>query len=66
MRGQPVRVLLGVAEHLLPDALGRRPGAVMTSALGYTEAHYAAMRRTSGERTWYSMYMGVPSAPQVG
>lgn len=55
-----------IAEATVPDALRRVPGAVMTSALGFTPAHYAAMRRTSGERAWYSLYMGVPSAPEGG
>ena len=53
-----------VSEVGVPDALGREPGVTMTSALGYTEAHYRAMRRTSGERTWYSLYQGVPTNPE--
>ena len=32
----------------------------MTSALGFTADHFAAARRTSGERAWYSLYEGVP------
>lgn len=55
-----------VAENGVPDALGRRRGAAMTSALGYTAQHYVAMRRTSGERTWFALYQGVPSDPEGG
>lgn len=55
-----------VAETGIPDALGRAPGAAMTSALGFTAEHFAAARRTSGERAWYALYEGVPSAPEGG
>lgn len=55
-----------VAETGVPDALGRTPGTAMTSALGFTAEHFAAARRTSGERAWYSLYEGVPSAPEGG
>lgn len=55
-----------VAETGIPDALGRPPGTAMTSALGFTAEHFAAARRTSGERAWYSLYEGVPSAPEGG
>lgn len=55
-----------VAETGVPDALGRAPGVAMTSALGFTADHFAAARRTSGERSWYSLYEGVPSAPEGG
>lgn len=55
-----------VAETGVPDALGRAPGTAMTSALGFTAEHFAAARRTSGERAWYSLYEGVPSAPEGG
>lgn len=55
-----------VAEIGIPDALGREPGAAMTSALGFTVDHFAAARRTSGERAWYALYEGVPSAPEGG
>ena len=51
----------------MPDALDReRRGVAMTSALGYTPDHYAAARRTSGERTWFSLYQGVPTPPDGG
>jgi hypothetical protein len=43
-----------VAEAGVPDALGREPGVAMTSALGFTAEHFAAARRTSGERAWYA------------
>lgn len=55
-----------VAEVGVPDALGRAPGAAMVSALGYTDEHFAAMRRTVGERVWHALYQGVPSAPEGG
>lgn len=55
-----------VAEAGVPDALGRAPGVAMTSALGFTADHFAAARRTSGERAWYALYAGVPAAPEGG
>jgi hypothetical protein len=55
-----------VSESGIADALRRPPGVTMISALGYTPDHFAAMRRTSGERAWYAMYMGVPSTPEGG
>lgn len=55
-----------VADVKVPDALCRVSGAVMVSALGFTAAHFAARRRTSGERAWYALYMGMPSAPEGG
>ncbi|WP_255800878.1 terminase large subunit domain-containing protein [Mycobacteroides abscessus] len=55
-----------VSEAGIPDALCRPPGVTMISALGYTPTHFAGMRRTSGERAWYAMYMGVPSTPEGG
>ncbi|WP_437340061.1 terminase large subunit domain-containing protein [Mycolicibacterium fortuitum] len=55
-----------VSEPGIADALRRPPGVTMISALGYTPQHFAAMRRTSGERAWYAMYMGVPSTPEGG
>lgn len=39
-----------VAEAGIPDALGS--GVVMTSAVGYTAAEFAAIRRSVGERAW--------------
>ena len=55
-----------VADSGVPDALGRAPGVAMVSALGYTPEHYAAARRTSGERAWWALYMGQPSSPEGG
>ncbi len=55
-----------VAETGVPDVLGREPGVAMTSVLGFTADHFAAARRTSGERAWYALYEGVPSAPEGG
>ena len=55
-----------VAETGISDALGRAPGVAMTSALGFTADHYAAARRTSGERAWYALYMGSPREPEGG
>ena len=55
-----------VAEPGIPDALEREPGVVMISALGFTADHFAAARRTSGERAWWALYMGQPSSPEGG
>lgn len=55
-----------VSEVGVPDALGRKPGVAMTSALGFTADHYAAARRTSGERAWWALYMGQPASPEGG
>ncbi|MDX1881845.1 terminase large subunit domain-containing protein [Mycolicibacterium sp. 120270] len=55
-----------VAETGIPDALGRAPRTAMTSALGFTADHFAAARRTSGERAWFALYEGVPAAPEGG
>ncbi len=55
-----------VADGVVPDALGRVPGVAMTSALGFTAEHFAAQRRTSGERVWWALYQGVPTAPEGG
>jgi hypothetical protein len=55
-----------VAEPGIPDALNRPSGQAMTSALGFTAEHYAAARRTSGERAWWALYMGQPSSPEGG
>jgi hypothetical protein len=55
-----------VAEAGVPDALGRAPGVAMTSALGFTAEHFTAARRTSGERAWAALYLGVPAAPEGG
>jgi phage terminase large subunit-like protein len=38
----------------------------MTSALGYTAEHFAAARRTSGERSWYALYQGSPTTLEGG
>lgn len=53
-----------ISERNVPDALGRPPGVVMTSALGYTPEDYRNFRRTVGERMWYAQFMGVPSTPE--
>lgn len=55
-----------VSEVGVPDALGRAPGVAMVSALGFTADHFAAVRRSSGERVWHALYEGVPSAPAGG
>lgn len=55
-----------VAEAGIPDALDRRPGAAMISALGRTPDVFASLRRTVGERTWYALFQGVPSPPEGG
>lgn len=53
-----------VATAGVPDSLDREPGVAMVSALGFTAEHYAAARRTSGERAWSALYLGVPSTPE--
>jgi hypothetical protein len=55
-----------VAETGIPDALSRAPGVAMVSALGFQPEHFAAARRTSGERAWYALYMGSPREPEGG
>lgn len=55
-----------IAEAGIVDALDREPGVAMTSALGYTAEHYAAARRTSGERSFYALYQGNPTTPAGG
>lgn len=55
-----------VATAGVPDALKREPGVAMTSALGFTAEHYAAARRTSGERAWGALYLGIPTTPAGG
>jgi hypothetical protein len=55
-----------VADGVVPDALGRGPGVAMVSALGFTAEHFGAQRRTVGERVWWSLYQGVPTAPEGG
>lgn len=55
-----------VAAAGVPDALGRVPGVAMVSALGFTAEHYLALRRQVGERTWWALFQGVPSAPEGG
>ncbi|MGB5111216.1 MAG: hypothetical protein WBO08_06190 [Mycobacterium sp.] len=53
-----------VAEAGIPDALGRAPGAAMISAVGRTPEHFADLRRSVGERTWYAEFQGVPASPE--
>ena len=55
-----------VADPKILDALGRPPGVAMISALGFTAAHFAAMRRTVGERVWFALYCGEPKNPEGG
>ncbi|OBG00768.1 hypothetical protein A5773_04180 [Mycobacterium sp. 852014-52450_SCH5900713] len=55
-----------IAEAGIPDALGRTPGVAMTSALGRTAEQFDDLRRGVGQRTWYSLYEGVPAAPEGG
>ncbi|MFD6677663.1 terminase large subunit domain-containing protein [Rhodococcus zopfii] len=55
-----------VAEHGVPDALGREPGAVLTSAPGRTAADFADLRGSVGERVWHALYQGVPTPPGGG
>lgn len=55
-----------VSEARIPDALERRPGVAMTSALGRTPEAFEDLRRAVGSRTWYAMFQGVPSSPEGG
>lgn len=55
-----------VSDPKIPDALGRPPGVAMVSALGFTAAHFTAMRRTVGERVWFALYCGEPKTPTGG
>lgn len=53
-----------VAASGVPDALGRRPGEVMVSAVGRTAEHFADLRRSLGERAWWAEFMGQPASPE--
>ncbi|MCB0924956.1 MAG: terminase family protein [Mycobacterium sp.] len=53
-----------VAAEGVPDALGRPAGVSMTSAMGRTKQQFEDLRRSVGERTWHSLYQGVPAAPE--
>ncbi|WP_100523071.1 terminase large subunit domain-containing protein [Mycobacteroides abscessus] len=55
-----------VSDPKIPDALHRGPGVAMISALGFTAEHFAATRRTVGERVWFALYCGEPTAPAGG
>ncbi len=52
-----------VAASGVPDALGRAPGEVMVSAVGRTAEHFADLRRSLGERSWWAEFMGQPASP---
>jgi hypothetical protein len=53
-----------IAEAGIPDALDRPVGQAMTSAVGRTPEHFADLRRSVGERTWYAEFQGVPASPE--
>ena len=54
-----------ISEAGIPDALGReQSGVAMISALGPTPEQFADIRRAVGERSFYSMFQGVPANPQ--
>ncbi|OFJ52203.1 hypothetical protein BEL07_18685 [Mycolicibacterium grossiae] len=53
-----------VAETGIPDTLHRPVGQTMTSAVGRTPVHFADLRRSVGERTWYAEFQGVPASPE--
>jgi hypothetical protein len=55
-----------IAEAGIPDALGRKPGVAMTSALGRTAEQFADLRQGVGQRTWYALYEGASAAPEGG
>lgn len=48
------------------DPLGREPGEFMESARGRTEAQWRARKRSSGPKTWASLYQGRPSPDEGG
>lgn len=47
------------------DPLGRQPGEFMVSARGRSVAQWEARKRSSGPKTWASLYQGRPS-PEEG
>lgn len=53
-----------VATSGVPDALGREPGAVVTSALGRDREGFAEIRRAVGSRAWAALYLGAPSTDE--
>lgn len=55
-----------VSDPKILDALHRAPGVAMVSALGFTAEHFAATRRTVGERVWFALYCGEPTTPAGG
>lgn len=55
-----------VSEAGIPDALERRVGVAMTSALGRTAEAFEDLKRTVGSRAWYALFQGVPSSPEGG
>ncbi|MGO9207227.1 MAG: hypothetical protein ACLQBX_13795, partial [Candidatus Limnocylindrales bacterium] len=55
-----------VSEAGVPDALNRKPGVAMISALGRTAEGFAEIKRAVGQRAWAALYLGVPSAPEGG
>ena len=55
-----------VSEAGVPDALNRKPGVAMISALGRTAEGFAEIERAVGQRAWAALYLGVPSAPEGG
>lgn len=58
--------ITAIGDPTVPDALGKAPGVVMVSALGFTPADFLDRRSSVGERVWFAQYMGVPSAPEGG
>lgn len=54
-----------IAQAGIPDALDRAPGVAMISALaGRTAESFADIRRSIGERAFYSLFQGVPANPE--
>lgn len=48
------------------DPLGREPGQFMVSARGRTTSQWEARKRSSGPKTWASLYQGRPAPTEGG
>lgn len=55
-----------IAEEGVPDALERAPGEPLISARGHTLDDWLRTKKQVGNRTWYSLYQGVPEPLEGG
>ena len=53
-----------IATAGVPDALGRQPGAAVTSALGRDLEGFREIQRAVGSRAWAALYLGAPSTDE--